>query len=179
MGSTIIFFLFSSLSLSLALSRSLSAILSCFRLGTRFNLKNTTLDSIDLLLYFCWTKNGYFSPYPTVLPPILFYVCLINVMHLFDHLLWSIFQSVVSHIELLYTLKIGHVLVTTTYIKSIDFCNDISGQSCWSSIRDQNLQHETRRNMCANVKMWDSIQLTIWKIWESVYVYKTYFNQSV
>ena len=41
---------------------------------------------------------------------VFFYVSLTNVGHLFNHLLWSIFQSLVIHNELLYTLKITKTL---------------------------------------------------------------------
>ena len=55
-----------------------------------------------------------------------FFVGPTNKGHLFDHPLWSIFQSVVGHIELLYTLKItslyiGHVLV---YVSEIQLLAD-------------------------------------------------------
>ena len=57
-------------------------------------------------------KNIHFEDLKSILPtdlkyPFLaFYVGPINVGHLFDRPLWSIFQSVVTHNELLHTLKI-------------------------------------------------------------------------
>ena len=52
-----------------------------------------------------------------------FYLGPANVGHLFDHLLWSIFQSAVTQKELLYTLKITVYCTSAQHMDTFNYIN--------------------------------------------------------